>query len=336
MSDALADIGAERMELADYYADFERRFWVARSFWKLERQQVFAEPGNASWEAFIRGDWDKSMGLLELDREELLAYHRRVAAAGFTARRVRVVEFPLSPYMQWELHALRIRDECGGPVHVVAATDVADTETNGVLPEIYTIGDEVMYEAVYDDHGVLTAANRFDDPAAVRRWRDLIAGLFATGEPLAAFFAREVAPLPAPSIEPSSAWDGYLERLDRPGEVVAVRLDQLQQLRIPARSGELDQHVRSGLGQAAVMQERVLLLGVEEWADIDVRPSLVAGLQPRSVSDAANYAHARSSRPKGSDKSAQPAWVVVERVALSVSQGWWRAGLSAGYVAGAG
>jgi hypothetical protein len=216
MSSPLADMIGELMELADYYADFERNFWRSTSFWKLERGQTFAEPGNASWEAFGCGDWDKSLQLLEAERPALQEYHERVAAIGSVARRVRIVEFPITPYLQWELHALAIRDECGGPVRVLRATDIADLETGGLLPDVHTIGDEVMYEAVYDSNGVLEAAYRFDDRDAVHRCRDFIVGLFERAESLAEFFPREVAPLPPPPPVRRLLPDRYLERSGRP------------------------------------------------------------------------------------------------------------------------
>jgi hypothetical protein len=55
----------ERMELGVYYADFQENYVRAHDFWKLERGQVFAEPGDESWEAFDHGDWDEAMSLLE-------------------------------------------------------------------------------------------------------------------------------------------------------------------------------------------------------------------------------------------------------------------------------
>ncbi|MGW4412986.1 DUF6879 family protein [Nonomuraea sp. NPDC004702] len=83
-------------------------------FWKLERRQHFKEPGYDSWEAFAKGEWEESLSILEAERVDMVAYHRRVKEHGFVARRVRVVEEPISPYLQWELYALRVRDQCGG------------------------------------------------------------------------------------------------------------------------------------------------------------------------------------------------------------------------------
>ena len=188
MSSPLAGAVGERMELADYYADFEQTFWAATSFWKLERAQTFAEPGNASWEAFDRGDWNEALRLLEAELPAMRERQKRIAAAGFMARRVRIVEFPITPYLQWELHSLAIRDECGGPVRVLPATEIAAAEADEALPEITTVGEDVLYQAVYDDSGVLAAVYRFSDREVIRRCRELIVGLFEEAEPLAEFF----------------------------------------------------------------------------------------------------------------------------------------------------
>lgn len=187
--------------LAEYWPEFERRFWATAEpgFWKLERQQTFQEPDEPSWRAFAAGDWEECLRLVEAKREEIRDYFRRVAAAGFINRRVRIVDRPISPYLQWELHVLRIRHEYGGLVRVLEPAQVAEFERHGPLPEIYTLGREVKYEAVYDDQGVLASANRFTDRALIDRCQRFIAELYGRGEPLDAFFAREVAPLGAPA-----------------------------------------------------------------------------------------------------------------------------------------
>lgn len=51
----------ERLELSAYYTDFLKRYERASEFWKLEVGQVFAEPGNESWKAFDRGEWEESL-----------------------------------------------------------------------------------------------------------------------------------------------------------------------------------------------------------------------------------------------------------------------------------
>jgi hypothetical protein len=190
----------ERMSLDVYYADFEKHFWNSADlgFWKLERQQTFKEPGYDSWEAFARGQWSESLRLLETGRSDMEEYHRKIDRHGFAARRVRVIEEPLSDYMQWELHALRVRDQCGGTVHVIAADRVTRYESDGPLPEIYTLGSQVMYQAVYDDQGVLESARKFVDTHLILRCQKFIEGLYDAGEPLEGWFDQHVATLPPP------------------------------------------------------------------------------------------------------------------------------------------
>ncbi|MGW1058257.1 DUF6879 family protein [Micromonospora rubida] len=202
MHDLFGGDSGERLDLKEYWADFEERFWrtAAPGFWKLERQQTFREPGDEGWQAFADGRWEDSLQILVARRREFADYYRRVAENGFATRRVRVVSEPLTPYLQWELHVLRLRHEYGGLTRVVDATLVATAETTAVLPEIYTLGTEVMYEAIYDADGVLAAARRWLDPELVARCQAFIESLYRDGEPLDEFFARAVAPLEPPRI----------------------------------------------------------------------------------------------------------------------------------------
>ena len=203
MRELLDGAAGERMELAAYYADYEQHFWAGGDpgFWKLERQQFFQEPGYDSWVAFARGDWQEALRLLEASRPEMEAYFRKIADRGFTVARVRVVEEPLTAYLQWELHALRLREQCGAKIRIVGPEHVAPLETSGPLPEIYTLGTAVMYEAIYDERGILEAARRYTDRDLIARCQRLIADLYAAGEPLEDYFSRQVAPLPAPAAQ---------------------------------------------------------------------------------------------------------------------------------------
>ncbi|MFI5845846.1 DUF6879 family protein [Catenuloplanes sp. NPDC051500] len=200
MPDLLGDVPGERLELDAYYADFNEKLWStsAPGFWKLERQQFFKEPGNPSWEAFAKGDWKESMRLIEAGRSEMIDYYRKIEDHGFVNRRVRVVERPIIPYLQWELHVLRMRDQYGGKVRVVTGEQVAAFEPDAPLPEIYTHGTSTMYQAVYGDDGVLDHARRFTDRDLVIRCQRLIQDLYDVGQPLEQFFAEHVAPLPPP------------------------------------------------------------------------------------------------------------------------------------------
>lgn len=203
MHELLVDAHFEPMTLSSYWEDFERNFWRTGDpgFWKLERGQYFKEPGYDSWEAFARGDWATSLKLVEASLPEMREYYTKIARSGFSAKRVRVVEEPLTGYLQWELHVLRARDDSGGLVRVIEPDAIASWETSHPLPEIYTLGRDVMYEAIYDERGVLDSARKFTDRDVIEKCQMFIADLYAKGEPLKSYFDRRVADLPAPQGE---------------------------------------------------------------------------------------------------------------------------------------
>ena len=133
-----------------------------------------------------------------------------------TSRRIRIVSLPPSPYLQWELHLLRIRDEAGAAIRILLDRDIVGLEGSGSLPEIYTMDDNVMYQAIYDDKGVLEHALRYTDKALVARCRDFIADLFLRGEPIGDFFRREIAHLPPARPRRRAIPHDYLKRAGRP------------------------------------------------------------------------------------------------------------------------
>lgn len=192
----------QRLGLDDYSEDFGRHFWRSGSegFWKLERQQSFQEPGVESWEAFRKGHWDESLALIEGQRGHYEEYLRRIAGSGFALHRVRCVEEPIAPYLQWELHLLHLKAQCGEDTRVLSGADILRYETQHPLPEIVVLGSSVMYEVLYDDDGKLAGGIRFDDPHVISRWRKTIQEMHQAGEPLDDFFSRRVAPLPPPSV----------------------------------------------------------------------------------------------------------------------------------------
>lgn len=94
---------AERLNRRDYHADFYRHFegGIDRLN-KLERGQHFQERGFPSWEAFAAGEWERALSLVEEKRPVYTEQFRRRAELGVRERRLRVVEFPVTPYVQWE------------------------------------------------------------------------------------------------------------------------------------------------------------------------------------------------------------------------------------------
>jgi hypothetical protein len=206
----------ERLELAAYFADFADSYGRARDFWKLERGQVYAEPGDESWKAFDNGDWEESVRLMEERRADFTEHRHRNEARGMASRRVRIVSLPPSPYLHWELRLLLLRDELDHRTRIVLDRDMAGLEDRGPLPDLNTLDADVMYEVVYDGNGVADHAVRYTDTALVGRCRDFIAGLYECGEPIGGFFRREIATLPPPSPARQAVPHDYLEKTGRP------------------------------------------------------------------------------------------------------------------------
>jgi hypothetical protein len=190
----------ERLEQSDYKKDFRERSLVidGQDMWKLERRQDFRQPGTPSWEAFARGDWEKALRLYEERRESLLASSEDRRQRRIEYHRVRVVEKPIIPYVQWELNVFRVRTECGEQIRVVGPEAIRELEREEPLPELINLGSRTLYEICYDEQGVADGAVRYTDSELVARYRNVVRRLYEGGEEFRVFFDREVSHLPPP------------------------------------------------------------------------------------------------------------------------------------------
>lgn len=187
------------MDRPAYHADFHRtRSSGIRFQNKLERGQNFKERGFASWEAFAAGEWERALSLVEEKRETYARQFREAAQLNILERRLRVVEFPVTPYVQWEMFVLRLRVELGDNIRVLDARKISDIEKERPVPEVVILGDVVMYEVCYDD-GNAAGANRFADRALIRETSAGFDALYGRGEDFHSFFDREISPLAPPT-----------------------------------------------------------------------------------------------------------------------------------------
>lgn len=194
------ELAGEVLAQPDYRADFRAVYSTiaGQDVWKLERRQHFREPGAANWEAFARGDWELALQLDEARRESLTEFLAESASHGISHYRARVVDQPVSPYLQWELHALKVRAECGERVRVVPADLVRDLEAEGEIPELVTLGSSVAYQIVYTDPGEPAGSVKITEPGVVAHIVALTRYLYEAGEDITTFYQRVVAPLPPP------------------------------------------------------------------------------------------------------------------------------------------
>ncbi|MFE2493959.1 DUF6879 family protein [Streptomyces scopuliridis] len=167
---------------------------------KLERGQNFKERGFASWEAFAAGQWDKALSLIEERRDAYVQQVEEVDRLGVLQRRLRVVEFPVTPYVQWELHVLRLRVEVGDRICLLDARTITDIEKHRPAPEVVILGHVAMFEVQYDGDGNAAGANHYMNPELIAETSAGFDELYARGEEYTDFFDREIAPLPPPTI----------------------------------------------------------------------------------------------------------------------------------------
>ncbi|MPZ80523.1 MAG: hypothetical protein GEV28_09045 [Actinophytocola sp.] len=203
MLDRVREAAGETFRPTKAYLDDSSQYWARIDrFDKLERIQHFREPYDASWRAFAAGRWEGSLELTERNRPNVVAEFAEDARLGYQSYRVRVVEFPIDPYLQWEMHRFKVRVECGENLHVVGPEAVARFETGGIVPELIFMGSLAMYEVLYDETGVLAGGRKFTDPELIEGCRAEVQALYGEGEDFRTFFEREIAPLPAPVVEP--------------------------------------------------------------------------------------------------------------------------------------
>ncbi|MEV5742449.1 DUF6879 family protein [Microbispora rosea] len=183
------------LPMREYAADFLEVFHhVDGVIWKLERAQRFDEGENPSWNAMRAGDWRRSLELLEAARETIAA---DLPARG-ELRRLRVVETPLTAYLQWELHLLALRMRLGERGRVLDAGELTGIERDGPLPELVIFPGRHMYHVHYDDGGACAGARRIDDADVVAAWGSVVSSLYERGEDLLTYVDKRVVPLPPP------------------------------------------------------------------------------------------------------------------------------------------
>ncbi|MFF4266152.1 DUF6879 family protein [Streptomyces virginiae] len=193
---------SERMDRPAYHADFRRIYESGISYLnKLERGQEFKERGFSSWEAFAVGDWERSLSLIEEKRGIYAQQFQKADRLGILERRLRVVEFPVTPYVQWELFVLRLRVELGDNIRVLDARKISEIEENHRVPEVVILGDVAMYEVLYDDDGNAMGSNRFADRALIQETTNGFNALYERADDFEEFFNREIRTLDPPSVD---------------------------------------------------------------------------------------------------------------------------------------
>jgi hypothetical protein len=181
MLDRIADAPGDYYEGDAYFEQFYKDCDGIDLLWKLERRQTFREADVPSWVAFEEGDVERSLQLIEEMRPDVEKYTK---SKPYETKRIRVVEEPLTPYLWWEIHLLKIRADAGDGVVTLSPSAVARWEDNSPLPEFVGLGNTVLWNVDYDENGDYRGAKRIVDPALVTSCRSEFVKLFSNGSSL--------------------------------------------------------------------------------------------------------------------------------------------------------
>lgn len=160
--DALSRLTWERLDRAEYFTDYLRKREASSAdSIKLEVAQVFREPGDRSFDAFECGDLASSQEAMQDKRDAARKEFSRLALRRIAVKRIRVVETPLTPYLEWELQVLLHRAEMGEDIRV--APELPGGFSGAEIPnppELLAIGTEVLWRVLYEPNGGSIGAYR--------------------------------------------------------------------------------------------------------------------------------------------------------------------------------
>lgn len=110
-----------RVSLDEFSSEFSEAWTQIKSrFLKLECWQRYQELGaNESQEAYNRGDIARAQELLKKEAEADRPLYEDIGRQGVDYARIRLVQRPLTSYMQYELLAYKIRAQMGENIEVV-------------------------------------------------------------------------------------------------------------------------------------------------------------------------------------------------------------------------
>lgn len=200
MLEHIRQVRGEVLDRATYHAQMATETaHLAGITWKLERQQFFTESeDDPAWQAFVAGAWEASLAVFDGERAGVRSEAEKYTRQGSELRRLRIVESPVTPYVQWEMHSFKVLHECGLPIRVLDAHEVKRFEGEFPLPELVVVGHQALFEVRYDEHWAARGARRIEDRAVLDAATAEIAELWEQAERLDAYFQREIAPLPPP------------------------------------------------------------------------------------------------------------------------------------------
>jgi len=117
---------------------------------KLETRQEYREPGNPSYEALIKGNFDKALELLPESRKDDIELYKQLSDRKVDFIRCRPVVFPVSDYLKWELECYRFNSVHGERIYFTDRTSLFDEYATN---DFIIFDNKVAVIHNYDQHG---------------------------------------------------------------------------------------------------------------------------------------------------------------------------------------
>lgn len=170
---------------------------MKESLWKVERRQEYQEPGVSSLEAYIRGDKAEAVKLLRdayyEDKWTSYALHR--ARENIPMVRIRVVERPLTPYLEWEFLTYQISSQYGERILIADVTDQPGSSPLRGGRDFVMFDRKIVLAHNYEPAGLLDGAWVIDEERQCAQYGRYFTTMLQHSIPLASFIARHRLPL---------------------------------------------------------------------------------------------------------------------------------------------
>jgi hypothetical protein len=156
-------------------------------YFQFERLQTFQEPEDPSYRELVKGDMSSAVRLLDDSVARDAAFLISSCRRGIQYIRMRAVELPLTPYLEWEFKSYRVSARYGQMILVV---DLTEHDRSG---DFFRSHDFLLFDAAtvlihdYGQEGLLCGGWLIEDPATVGLYSDLAARLIPASVPLGVF-----------------------------------------------------------------------------------------------------------------------------------------------------
>jgi len=182
---------SDHISVDQFFSEYNRFSAQVRCrVFKLERLQNYMEPDNESWREFQVGNIKRSLELIPMIRAKEAEYDVEFFKRGLQFLRVRAVELPLSPYIEWELQFHAFSAQYG---ETILVSDLTYTDRGSML---WNARDFLLFDSFavlvhdYNPDGLLVGGWVCQGEAIVRHYSDLARDFTSISVPLAVFMAN--------------------------------------------------------------------------------------------------------------------------------------------------